>query len=278
MSKKSLNLNNAVSNHQSNQGLVGWWLSFGDRVGGPNYWDISQYRNHAKIIAYVPPTGPGHVVDNTSTKFGAIKSDGLNTDGAEVNSGLVPMALNGPLTVSCWVQNFATGDAQFLTLGDSVDAGTGLRYSRVQRNAYGATIVNAPLSTSPGMYHYLYTQDISNRWLYINGSLYAYASGGSLDSVAFSRLWFCKNTFIGGTEPTPAGDLVGDVRIKSSATTATEALFLYKQRLKSYSDLLSYRSWVSLAVNSKTSVSINAYGCWASGAAPGCPGPRCSGT
>lgn len=255
MGKRSLNLTRPVSTHPSNQGLIGWWLALPGMVGGPKYWDISQYRNHATLQSFAPPSGPGNVVDGSNTKFGAIKCDGVDTHGAEASVANIPtLNLGNPLTISLWLQNVAGENAQCLSVCNSGYAGIGIRTRTPQNNVNGGPLVYGsnppPSSSSAGKWHLVYTQDSVNNNLYVNGNLWQSdpaASGYTRSTVNFSRLWFAKNTYLGGSEGLASGDLLGDVQILNRAASKAEVALRYQQRLRGYPDLLAYRSWVSFA-------------------------------
>lgn len=247
MSKRSLNLDRPVSNHPSNQGLVGWWLTLPGMIGGPRHRDIFA-GNHAVLQAYSPPTGPNIVADGTSSRFGAMVLDGDDKHGAEAQIvGAATLNLSGPLTISWWMQNRTSGAYGFSAcVCDSGINGIGLDYSQVQQNSSGSTLTSSPVRLAPNKYYLLYTQDATTNYLYVNGVLYS-STTNARNNVNLSRVWFGKNTYLSGSQSPPAGDLVGDLRLRRTYTTAAEAALWYQQRLKGYPDFLAYRSWVSFA-------------------------------
>ncbi len=267
MSKKSLNLNRAVSNHPSNQGLIGWWLGLPQFVGGPKYWDITPYHNHAVINPYSPPgisSSWANVVDGNGKPFGALMADGVRSGGygichgadVQVMNGVASLPQNKPLTISAYIRNNQSSDGQFLTVDDSGGNptvynsngnGFGLRYYKVQNQSNGIAYVNAPCAVTPGPWHYLFTQDAGAMYMYANGVLYNSANSISSFSNPINRVWFGRNTFTNGGEGMYSGELIGDVRIRAGATSKAEAAFVYQEWLKGYPNLLAWRSFVSLA-------------------------------
>lgn len=250
MSKRSLNLNRAVSCHTANQGLVGWWLGLPGCLDKTSLRDITPFRNPAIL----DPPNSGYkssvVLDGTNTRFYSL----LNTAGPYNHAGatarilnILPLSLNGPLSVSAWFRNTAATSGytgQFLSLCNSSNNwGLGLGYNQIVTTRYGAILNTSPCGASPGTYHYLYTQDGANHnKLFINGVLYASATGAG-DAANLDTIQIIKGV---GNVGSSVGDYVGDVRVLNW-DASNQAGFLYRQRLKAYPDLLAYRSWVSFA-------------------------------
>lgn len=250
MSKRSLNLNRAVSCHTANQGLVGWWLGLPGCLDKTSLRDITPFRNPAIL----DPPNSGYkssvVLDGTNTRFYSL----LNTAGTYNYAGatarilnILPLSLKGPLSVSAWFRNTAATSGytgQFLSLCNSSNNwGLGLGYNQIVTTRYGAILNTSPCGASPGTYHYLYTQDGANHnKLFINGVLYASATGAG-DAANLDTIQIIKGV---GNVGSSVGDYVGDVRVLNW-DASNQAGFLYRQRLKAYPDLLAYRSWVSFA-------------------------------
>jgi hypothetical protein len=250
VSKRSLNLNRAVSCHTANQGLVGWWLGLPGCLDKTSLRDITPFRNPAIL----DPPNSGYkssvVLDGTNTRFYSL----LNTAGPYNYAGataqilnILPLSLNGPLSVSAWFRNTAATSGhtgQFLSLCKSSNNwGLGLGYNRIVTTRYGAILNTSPCGASPGTYHYLYTQDGANHnKLFINGVLYASATGAG-DAANLDTIQIIKGV---GNAGSSVGDYVGDVRVLNW-DASNQAGVLYRQRLKGYPDLLAYRSFVSFA-------------------------------
>lgn len=268
MSKRSLNLNRAVSNHPANQGLIGWWLGLPGYADKTRLRDITQLRN--SVVLDTPNGGyqSSVVLDGTNTRFSSL----LNTAGLYNYAGataqllnIPPLSLNGPLSVSAWFRNTAVTSGytgQFLSLCKSSNNwGLGLGYNRIVTTRYGAILNTSPCGASPGTYHYLYTQDGANHnKLFINGVLYA-SSTGVGDAANLDKIQIIKGV---GNVGSSVGDYVGDVRVLNW-DASNQAGFLYRQRQQAYPDLLSYRSFVSFAKTAGSgggtdnSVYINTY-------------------
>lgn len=265
MSKRSLNLNRAVSCHTANQGLVGWWLGLPDNPPKDRLPDISYNKNDA-IIG--PPNGGGYQakirLDRTNTRFSSLLADSAQYNDVKAVatiSNVSPLVLSGPLTISFWLHAFGSGySGKILSLYDSTssNAGIGLTYNNVIRNRFGIGITGLPLDT-PGIYHVLYTQNGANGgYAYINGNLYSSTNSSSGDSGSkLDTVNLLSNPGYSGAYP---GDLVGDLRISRLLSSPAQAFYLYQQRLRAYPDLLAYRSFVSFAKPSSGGTGITGTG------------------
>jgi hypothetical protein len=214
------------------QSLVSCML-FNEQTGGLAY-DLAQSgQNPATVNSLVT-----WKKDNAPLPGSVISIDG----GSGVNSGVIqnnlinaPMA-NGPLSLLIWFNtptNPPSLPSTLIGLFDSSYNGLKINWRvsfGVEQGSSASSILRTPSLPTVNTWHcVIYSQtSATTGTIYMDGlPVVSGALGISANAVRIIRMWIGKNAYAGGSEPGPAGCMIGATMLFNRAITDQEAYSLY---------------------------------------------------
>ena len=233
-----IDLQNPVSDHPLNDGLVSWWLPLRATGYGTTLFDLCK-RNDGTLIS-----GPTWTAGRDG--FGALSFDGSND---YVETGAISPS---PQTLSfeCWVRLSSTATEQTL-LAITNGGATPSQYSQLLRFGSSAAVycfdgapkltASASLGTSAGVWYHVVGvwQNLGSQTVYVDGVQRATGAIGNLFTgwSPSPRVSFGVIATLSASAARFSGDF-GFARFYNRALSAADVASLYDQTLRGHPDTI----------------------------------------